>query len=156
MIDIVKKFFSGTREPGAAEIREKEPHDIRVATCALLLEMAHIDGEFSDSEKDHILTHLEEDYGLSGDLAEELIEAAKEELKGSVDLWQFTNLVNQNYAVDEKLKIIEMIWKLAYVDGNLDKHEDYLLHKLAKLLRLSHKQLIDAKLKVVHALNPEP
>ena len=46
-----------------------------------------------------------------------------------------------------KLRIIEMFWKVAYADGRLDSHEDYLIHKLGKLLRLSHKQLIDAKLK---------
>jgi uncharacterized tellurite resistance protein B-like protein len=40
-----------------------------------------------------------------------------------------------------------MIWRIAFADGNLDKHEDYLVHKLAKLLRLTHKQLIEAKLR---------
>lgn len=43
---------------------------------------------------------------------------------------------------------IETIWRIACTDRELDKHEDYLVHKLAKLLRLSHKQLIEAKLKV--------
>ena len=44
-----------------------------------------------------------------------------------------------------------MVWKIAYADGRLDKHEDYLVHKLAKLLRLTHNQLIDAKLKIIHS-----
>ena len=62
---------------------------------------------------------------------------------------QITNLINQNYSIEEKIRIIEMIWKLAYTDGKLDKHEDYLVHKLARLLRLTHKQLIEAKFKVI-------
>ena len=66
----------------------------------------------------------------------------------SIDLWQFTNLINQNYSTDEKLQIIETMWKIVYADGRLDKHEDYLVHKLSNLLRLTHKQLIDAKLRV--------
>ena len=45
--------------------------------------------------------------------------------------------------------IVEMVWKIAYADGFLDKHEDYLVHKLANLLRLTHKQLIDVKLKII-------
>ena len=113
--------------------------------------MANIDGEFDDSERENILFALKTDYGLSDECAAEITKASDEELKGSIDLWQFTNLINQNYSIEEKLRIIEMIWKLAYTDGKLDKHEDYLVHKLARLLHLTHKQLIDSKLKVIHS-----
>jgi len=155
MIEIVKRFFTKETIPGSIpESSRDSSHDIRVATCALLLEMAQIDGEFSDSEKDQILKTLQEVHGLSEEAVEELLNAAEAELKGSIDLWQFTNFINQNYSLEEKKGIIEMVWRLAYVDGTLDKHEDYLLHKLANLLRLTHKQLIDAKLKVLHGDNP--
>jgi uncharacterized tellurite resistance protein B-like protein len=119
------------------------------------MEMAHIDGEFSDSEKEKIIQTLKEEHGLSEEAVAELLKAAKEELKGSIDLWQFTNLINQNYSLEEKIRIIEMVWQLAYTDGTLDKHEDYLLHKMANLLRLTHKQLIEAKLKVLEGNNPK-
>ncbi len=88
---------------------------------------------------------------MSDEHAAALIESANKELEKSIDLWQFTNLINQNYSKEEKLQIIETVWKIVYTDGRLDKHEDYLIHKLAKLLRLSHKELIDAKLKVIHS-----
>ena len=126
-------------------------HDIRIATCALLLEMANIDGEFSDSERNRIISILKRDYQLSEKHALELIKASNKELDGSVDLWKFTNLINRNYPLEEKIQIIEMVWKIAYTDRKLDKYEDYLVHKLAKLLHLTHKQLIEAKLKVIHA-----
>ena len=122
---------------------------VRLCTMAapLFLEMANIDGEFSESEKESILSLMTSEYGLSHDIVEELMAAARTELDQSIDLWQFTNLINQNYSPEEKTHIIEMFWKVAYADGRLDSHEDYLLHKLAKLLRLSHKQLIEAKLR---------
>jgi uncharacterized tellurite resistance protein B-like protein len=147
MIDLVKRFFSqgpqdvGTDKDGAT------PHDIRIATCALFLEMSYIDGEFSESERQYVVSILKRDFELSNEHAAALLEAAHGELKESIDLWQFTNLINQNYSLEEKLQIIETVWKIAYTDGKLDKHEDYLIHKLAKLLRLNHKQLIDAKLR---------
>jgi uncharacterized tellurite resistance protein B-like protein len=111
--------------------------------------MARIDGEFSDTERDHIIQALKKDYELADDYIDGLLEASEEELKGSIDLWRFTNLINQNYTLEEKIQVIEMTWRLAYADGNLDKHEDYLAHKLANLLRLNHKQLIEAKLRVI-------
>jgi uncharacterized tellurite resistance protein B-like protein len=154
MIELVKKFFSKENMSPVPEQSSGTSHDVRVATCALFLEMAHIDGEFNDSEKEHIIQTLKKDLGLSPEAVAELLEAAKEELKGSIDLWQFTNLINQNYSLEEKIRIIEMIWQLAYTDGTLDKHEDYLLHKMANLLRLTHKQLIEAKLKVLKGNTP--
>ena len=148
MIDIVKKFFGKSTIDSPGNIEGEKTHDIRVASCALLIEMSNIDGEFSESERESIISVLKKDYDLTDENAIALIEASNEELKGSIDLWQFTNLINQNYSMEEKLRIIETVWRIAYTDGKLDKHEDYLVHKLAKLLRLTHKQLIEAKLKV--------
>ncbi len=151
MIDLAKKFFGKRTEVDSGDQREENHHDIRVATCALLLEMANIDGEFSDAERENIISILKNDYNLSDEYAAELLESSNKELKQSIDLWQFTNLINQNYSTEEKLRIIEMIWKIVYADGELDKHEDYLAHKLANLLRLTHKQLIDCKVKVLRS-----
>jgi uncharacterized tellurite resistance protein B-like protein len=148
MIDLVKKFFGKTDETGSVDSAQYASHDVRMATCALLLEISYIDGEFSEPERERIISILKRDYGLSNSYAVSLIEASRKELQGSVDLWQFTKLINQNYTIEEKIQIIETIWHVAYADGKLDKHEDYLIHKLARLLRLTHKQLIDAKLSV--------
>jgi uncharacterized tellurite resistance protein B-like protein len=151
MIDLVKRYFgkSASKDERAQDVEAS--HDLRIATCALLLEMANIDGEFSSSERNRIISILKKDYQLSKEHVLELIKASNEELDGSVDLWKFTNLINRNYPFEEKIRIIEMVWKIAYTDGKLDKYEDYLVHKLAKLLHLTHKQLIEAKLKVIHA-----
>ena len=150
MIDSLKKFF-GRSSDRTVDRRETALHDIQIATCALLLEMATIDGEFNASEKERIISILKMNYSLSDEDATVLIEAADEEVKKSVDMWQFTNFINQNYSKDEKKQVIETVWQVIYADGRLDKHEDYLVHKLAKLLRLSHKELIDAKLKIIHS-----
>ncbi len=147
MIDIVKKFFARSGEVQREE-KEESLHDIRIATLALLLEMSQIDGDFSESERESIVSILKKDYHVPDEEADALIESAESELKGSLDLWQFTSLINQNYTPEEKTGIIEMVWRIAYTDGRLDKHEDFLVHKLADLLHLPHKKLIDAKVKV--------
>ena len=147
MIDLVKKFF-GNRTTKDSAGRGESVHDVRIATCALLLEMSYIDGKFSDSEREGILSIFEKEYGLDDESVTAIVEAADKELKGSLDLWQFTDLINRNYTQEEKIKIIEMVWHIAYTDGRLDKHEDFLVHKLANLLRLTHRQLIDAKVKI--------
>jgi uncharacterized tellurite resistance protein B-like protein len=151
MIDLVKKFFHKNAKASAKNEKEDVSHDIRIATCALLLEMSSIDGEFDESERNDIISTLKNDYELTDEHAEALLEASDEQLENSTDLWRFARLINQNYSIEEKERVIEMIWSVAYADGNINKHEDYLVHKLAKLLRLTHKQLIDAKLKIKKA-----
>jgi uncharacterized tellurite resistance protein B-like protein len=149
MMDLMKRFFTRTTDEKSAGKPVGTSYDVRIATCALLLEMANIDGKFSELEKESILEVLKNKYDLSAEHAAALMKAAEEELEKSIDLWQFAKRINENYSTEEKIKIIETVWHLIYTDGVLDKHEDYLVHKLAKLLRLSHEQLIDAKLKVL-------
>tara|TARA_B100000959_G_scaffold137717_1_gene144750 strand:+ start:691 stop:1149 length:459 start_codon:yes stop_codon:yes gene_type:complete len=149
MINLVKKFFGKNNSDGSDKENKESAHDVRLATCALFLEMANIDGEFSKEEQESVTSMLKEKFQLSDEYTTELMKISRKELDGSIDLWQFTNLVNQNYSRDEKISIVEMIWKIVYADGKLDKHEDYLVHKLGKLLRLSHKELINTKMKVL-------
>ncbi len=149
MINLAKKFFGKIASADPDKENKEGAHDIRLATCALFLEMAKIDGEFSKEEQESVTSMLKEKFQLSDEYTAELMKSSQKELDGSIDLWQFTNLVNQNYSRDEKINIVEMIWKIVYADGKLDKHEDYLVHKLGKLLRLYHKELINAKLKVL-------
>ena len=148
MLNSLKKFFNKITMDGASEPDRNTEHDIRVATCALFLEMARIDKAFSEEETDTIITILKDQYGLSQEHADALIAAADDELKDSIDYWQFARLINENYSTEEKIEIIEILWRIVYVDGKLDKYEDHLIHKLSTLLRLSHDQLIQAKLKV--------
>jgi len=147
MIDLVKQFFGKSARDAPKDQEQGTSHDIRIATCALLLEMSNIDGEFSESERENIISILKDDYQLSDEHLTALLEVSNDKLERSTDLWRFASLINQNYSIEEKVRVIEMTWRVAYADGNLDKHEDYLAHKLAKLFRLTHKQLIEAKLK---------
>jgi uncharacterized tellurite resistance protein B-like protein len=49
------------------------------------------------------------------------------------------------------MEIIEILWRIVYVDGKMDQYEQYLMNKMKNLLRISHDQLIDAKLKVKYS-----
>jgi uncharacterized tellurite resistance protein B-like protein len=148
MLDLVKRYFTKNIENGPASTRQEDTRRIMVATCALLLEIAVIDGEFSADEQKVILSILKNDYNMSDNEAASIIDAAQTEREHSIDLWRFTKLINQNFSEEERVHVIELVWKVIYADGRLDGHEDHLVHGLAVLLRLSHSQLIEAKLRV--------
>lgn len=147
MLARIREIFIGTAT--AEETEQSHEERVQIATCVLMLEAATADAEYSEEESVHMLQTLRTRYRLSKDDAEELMDVARQRRDDSFDLWQFTNQININCAIDEKLEIIEEIWRVVYADGRLDGHEDYLMHKFRKLLNLTHKQLIDAKMTVL-------
>ena len=150
MIDIFKRFFSTAAEDGQNPAGKDIEREVIVAIGALFLEMGRIDETFTEQETAKVISILTNKYGLSGEDADALLDEADRELKESVDLWQFARVINDRYSIAKKEKLIERLWQIVYVDGKMDKYEHYLMNKLSKLLGLSHKQLIDAKLKVLH------
>lgn len=147
MLARIREIFIGTAT--AEETEQSHEERVQIATCVLMLEAATADSEYSEEESVHMLQTLRTRYRLSKDDAEELMEVARQRRDDSFDLWQFTNQININCTIDEKLEIIEEIWRVVYADGRLDGHEDYLMHKFRKLMNLTHKQLIDAKMTVL-------
>jgi uncharacterized tellurite resistance protein B-like protein len=152
MIDVLKHFFSSTAAGTKTDSAQTGGHDTRVAACALFLEMARIDESFTPAETREVVAILQKRYGLDPEHVNALMAAADRELEQSVDYWRFAERINRHYSIQEKVEIIELLWRIVYVDGRLDKYENYLMHKFANLLRLSHDQLIGAKLKVLNAL----
>lgn len=150
MIDIFKRLFSANAEKSKTHAEPDNERDVVLAVCALFLEMGRIDETFTEQEMAQVLSILTNKYGLSSEHAEALIDEADRELKESVDLWQFARVINDRYSVAKKEKLIERLWQIVYIDGKMDQYEHYLMNRLSNLLRLSHKQLIDAKLKVLH------
>jgi uncharacterized tellurite resistance protein B-like protein len=149
MIDILKRFLGGSGNDDQAGGDANE-HELTVAICALFVEMGRIDETFTKKETAAVIDILTGKYGLAREDIDALMAEADRELNESVDLWQFARVINDNFSNARKEKLIERLWRIVYVDGKMDEHEHYLMNKLSNLLRLSHKQLIDAKLKVLH------
>ncbi|MDA3903979.1 MAG: TerB family tellurite resistance protein [Desulfuromusa sp.] len=124
---------------------------IPLAAAVLLLEVAHTDGEFHQAEQDLLGTLLKDHFSVSEDSLEELLELADETRTNSHDLHQFTREINKAFTQLEKEQIIEAVWQLVYADGRLDHYEEALMRQLGSLIGLSHRQLIEAKLRVAKA-----
>jgi len=154
MLNVLKKIITGkTVAPGSPANPDQRSH---IAACVLLLETAHIDNDCTQEEMTHLVKTLAVKFSLSPDHAEELVSIADQARREAVDLWQFTNHLNQHCTPAEKTAIMEDIWRIIHIDGRLEQHEDHFSHKIANLLRLSHQQLIDAKLKARQQLQGCP
>jgi uncharacterized tellurite resistance protein B-like protein len=150
MANILQNLFPAYFSENISSKAPTAEQKLYVAACALFFEMANIDGEFSSEEKQRIGEIFTSEYGLDKQHFEQITQMAEQELKNSPDLWRFTNVINQELSSAEKIKLVELIWKIIYADGKLDRHEDYLIHKFARLLNVPHSDLINAKLKILH------
>ena len=144
-----KKIFNVFTAP--ADQPAPAAERIPLAAAVLLLEIAHADGEYQLDEKVVLKTVMKEKFGISEDSLSQLLEFAEKTRQSSHDLHQFTKEINQAFTQPEKEQIAEALWQLVYADGHLDCHEDALMRQLGYLIGLSHRQLIEAKLKVSRA-----
>ena len=121
-------------------------HDpLRLATAAVLLDIAYADGSFSPAEDGNVVGFLTERFTLSREDATQLLEAADEIRKKTVDHFALTHYIRKNSPLEERIEIVKTMWRLVYSDGTLTDYEGYLVRKLADLLGLEHHVMIDAK-----------
>ncbi|SHJ79200.1 Uncharacterized conserved protein, tellurite resistance protein B (TerB) family [Malonomonas rubra DSM 5091] len=144
MIKHLLKVFAPATEREARTQFDRIP----LAAAVLLLEVAHADGDYHVEEEALIGQLLKEHFNVADELLAELLELAEETRSDSSDLHQFTRDINKAYSQPEKEQIIEAVWQLVYADGRLDHFEEALMRQLGTLIGLSHRQLIDAKLRV--------
>jgi len=147
MFDRLKSVLTGTPSGDRKGDNLGEEQRIQVATAVILLEVAHADEDFSESEREHILDILKNQFSLDEESVHELVQVSEEQLRRSIDIWHFTEIINNSYDSEEKYRVIEKVWQVIYADGRLDKYEDYIVHKLARILHISHAQMIEAKMK---------
>jgi uncharacterized tellurite resistance protein B-like protein len=147
MLDTIKSFFSATMEPASPEEEVAAP-DVRLAACALLIEIAHADDEFTEDESQHLLSAVRRQYGLDAEEAEQLLELAEKGRVNAVDLWQFTKLIKQSYSLGQKMVLVEVMWGLVYSDGELSSHEESLMRRVCHLLDLAPGYLSHVRKKV--------
>ncbi len=154
MLKYLKDIFS--QDNTAAHSLEKEKHGkkvnkdqkLQIATCALFIEVANADDNFTDDERQSIIKLMRELFELSEDCVKDLLELSEERVRKSVSLYEFTETINQNFHEKEKYEIIKNLWRLIFQDDNLHQYEDYYIRKISNNLMLSHKDFITAKSEV--------
>jgi uncharacterized tellurite resistance protein B-like protein len=146
MFDSIRKFVQGGTPVGAKRASGSgEFPPVQVAACALLLELAHADGEFTDPERAHIEGALARHFDLEDDTIRELMALAAAERGESVDHFQFTRIIGQEFDLSQKLVLAEVMWGVILADGKLAEHETYLVRKLGNLLDLKPGYLSQAR-----------
>jgi len=139
--------------PEPVEKKEENQHKkLQIATATLFVEMAKADGNFSDEERERVIHIMQNTFNLDEDCVHELIELSEKKLEGSTSVYEFTSIINDHFNREEKLELLEDLWKIIYVDDKLNKYEDRLVKVIGGMLNVDHKDIINAKLLVKEQL----
>jgi uncharacterized tellurite resistance protein B-like protein len=148
MLEGIRRFVRerlGAAGSGDTATGSAGPSRVQLAACALLLELAHADGEFSPEERQHIERTLLRHFGLDEPTAAELMRLAEEERAQSLDHFQFTRLIAAEYDLAQKMVLAEVMWGVILADGRLSDHETHLVRKMASLMQLAPAYLAEAR-----------
>lgn len=146
MINAIFEFFeSRIRADSMDASPVRTEHALQLATAALLVEMTRADFQVTADERRAIDDALNEVFDLGDEETRELVRLAERELGDSASLFQFTHLIDKEFPMEKKIRIIEMLWRIAYSDACKDKHEEYLVRKIADLLHVPHPAFIRAR-----------
>jgi uncharacterized tellurite resistance protein B-like protein len=151
MIKAIKDFFDSYLVPDTEDEKARLEQSTRLAVAVLLIEIAESDYEHLPEERRAILNAIQKEFDLNRVSAEQLIALAKQEHDDSTDYFQFTRLINEHYSAQQKIKVVEAFWRVAFADQELHHYEEHVIRRLADLIHVSHNDFIAAKHRVMNS-----
>ena len=127
---LLSNLFSAEPEP-------LPPADSRLALAALLVRLARADGDYAMVEIEHIDRVLAERYALSPFAATALRREAETLEAEAPDTVRFTRALKDAVPHEDRMGIMEALWRVALADAGRDAREDALIRLVANLLGIS-------------------
>lgn len=153
MLERLKQILTGpagTTAPTRHSFEERQ-----VAAAALMVEAATMDGDVDATERARIGELAQARFALSAAEAVDLVAEAEGAAAASVQWQGFTQAIKDGFDHDERVELIEMLWEVAYADGQLHDYEASLLRRITGLLYVSDRESGEARKRVVARLGLE-
>jgi len=148
MLDGLRQFIADIVAPSSDMDRSFDDTGYRLAATALLVHVISLDGEPSAIEKRKLHSLIETRFKLDPGTADKLIASATRAEGDAVDLYRFTSVIMRSVNEEGRLRIVEMMWELVYVDGQVSEFEDNVVWRAADLLGISSRDRLDLKHRV--------
>ncbi len=143
MLNKVKAFFS-SQLSGSDEVIDAT-HERQLAAATLCVEVMRADYQVDQSEIASVLLSLRQQFGLNEQEAKDLLALAESKADGAASLHPFTSLINAEYTLEEKIELVEILWRVVLADNEKDKYEEHLVRKIAELLYVPHTAFVQAR-----------
>jgi uncharacterized tellurite resistance protein B-like protein len=121
---------------------------LRISVAALLVEAARMDDRFDRAERETIVRLLIERFDLGETEAAGLLAAAERAVDRSTQLFRFSQEITRTLGTEDRARIVEMLWEVAYADGVLSASEDALIRRVAALIYVDDEARMAARQRV--------
>ena len=143
MLKGIRQYFQqNIKSVGGGQVGKTPERALQLAAASLLMEVSRADFHVSSEERNLITKAMQDMFNLSANETDELVELAEQEMDNATCLYEFARLVNDYFDYEEKLKVIYMMWRVAFVDLNKDKYEEHIIRRVSDLLHVSHKDFV--------------
>ena len=143
MLSKINAFFQSLGEDNNQPVHEIS---LEIACSVLLCEVMLADGQLDDTEREKLNNILLQQFHLDEVEASDIIKRSLILCENATDFYQFTSKINENYSTEQRIKMLDLLWKIAYADGELASIEEHIIRKIADLLHLRHSEFIQTKL----------
>ena len=144
MMNKLSNWFNQSIE---APTVDDAPHELELATAALMMEVARADFEQSEEERSLMLQKLGARLKLTDEAVTGLLLLAQDASEEAHDLYSFTSIINDRFTYPEKKQLVVNLWEIALADAHIDPQEDHIIRRIAGLLSVDHSDVIHARAK---------
>jgi len=146
---LISRFADDARSSGQCESR-----NCRLATAALLIRVATIDGEMSEVRRRKLHAVLQSRFALDDAATARLIDEAAEADRGAIDLYHFTRQLNGTLDDEGCRQVVRMMWEIILVHGKATDAESNMVWRAADLLAVPARQRIELRQRIAGGAAP--
>jgi uncharacterized tellurite resistance protein B-like protein len=147
MLNRIKSLFDAPDDPPDAGV-----DDLHLAAAVLMVEAACMDDQFDGEERDAIAGILKSRFDLNDEEIADLLEQAEQVQNDSNHLVRFTRAIKDGFPMEERVKVVEMLWEVVYSDKTLHHYEANLLRRVCGLIYVSDRDSGEARKRVLDRL----
>lgn len=144
MFKKLNELFTSLLNP--EEVNQSKPPSLELACSVLLCEVMRADQDNSLAEQSKLKELIGVQFSLTEDEVNEIMAAALNLSENATDFYQFTTAINSAYSIEQRIKMVNLLWQVAYADGSLASIEEHIIRKIADLLHLRHGEYVATKI----------
>jgi uncharacterized tellurite resistance protein B-like protein len=153
MFQSFKDFLTEITHAPQADSPAENAQRVQLAAAVLMVEVVRADGRMDASERAAALAALRRRFDLAPEALDALLDQAQDSARSAYDYQQFTSRINDAFNHDDKVRLVEALWQIAYADAHIDANENHAINKIAGLLHVTHGEYIAAKMRAKAAAN---
>jgi uncharacterized tellurite resistance protein B-like protein len=138
-------------EPPETDTQAIVEHRMRLATAVLIVQITRCDFEISEDERRAVIDAVQHALHVTPEESEQIARFAGVQAERAPRIREYTELIDKRCTLEQKKRILEALWRVAFADAEILAHEEYLVRKIADLLHLTTADLIEAKIKAREA-----